>query len=68
MFDGVAWRWVFGASLHEWNVLANTFNFTGLRNYEQLLSDQPARVLLASALFSGGLVVEPEPGRCWRSC
>ncbi|MDM0049660.1 carbohydrate ABC transporter permease [Variovorax sp. J22R115] len=49
---------VFWYSLHEWNVLANTFNFTGTRNYEQLLSDpQLPGVLLASALFSGGLVV-----------
>jgi len=49
----VAWY-----SLHEWNVLANTFNFTGARNYEQLLSDPNLPgVLLASALFSAGLVV-----------
>ena len=46
----VAWY-----SLHEWNVLANTFNYTGARNYEQLLSDPNLPgVLLASALFSGG--------------
>ena len=49
---------VFWYSLHEWNVLANTFNYTGVRNYEQLLSDSSLpSVLLASALFSGGLVV-----------
>ena len=49
---------VFWYSLHEWNVLANTFNYTGARNYELLFADPslPA-VLLASALFSGGLVV-----------
>ncbi|MBT2326986.1 sugar ABC transporter permease [Variovorax paradoxus] len=49
---------VFWYSLHEWNVLANTFNYTGARNYEQLLDDSTLPgVLLASALFSGGLVV-----------
>ncbi|GLQ56503.1 carbohydrate ABC transporter permease [Devosia nitrariae] len=49
---------VFWYSLHEWNVLANTFNFRGLGNYEQLLRD-PAlpQVLAASAIFSAGLVV-----------
>jgi multiple sugar transport system permease protein len=49
---------VFWYSLHEWNVLANTFNYTGARNYAQLLSDPNLPgVLLASALFSAGLVV-----------
>ncbi|MDM0073464.1 sugar ABC transporter permease [Variovorax sp. J2P1-59] len=49
---------VFWYSMHEWNVLANTFNYTGAQNYEQLLSDASLPgVLLASALFSGGLVV-----------
>ena len=49
---------VFWYSLHEWNVLANTFNYTGTRNYQQLLSDATLpSVLLASALFSAGLVV-----------
>src|SRR6478735_1317181 len=49
---------VFWYSLHEWNVLANTFNYTGARNYALLFADRslPA-VLLASALFSVGLVV-----------
>jgi len=49
---------VFWFSLHEWNVLANTFNFTGLRNYQQLAADPSLPgVLLASALFSVGLVL-----------
>jgi len=49
---------VFWYSLHEWNVLANTFNYTGSLNYEQLLGDPSLPgVLLASALFSAGLVV-----------
>jgi multiple sugar transport system permease protein len=49
---------VFWYSLHEWNVLANTFTYRGLGNYEQLLRD-PALppVLAASAIFSAGLVV-----------
>ena len=29
---------VFWYSLHEWNVLANTFNYTGARNYELLFA------------------------------
>ncbi|MGV8856516.1 MAG: carbohydrate ABC transporter permease [Devosia sp.] len=49
---------VFWYSLHEWNVLANSFNFVGDANYRQLLSDSSLpRVLLASAIFSVGLVV-----------
>jgi multiple sugar transport system permease protein len=45
-------------SFHEWNVLAGTFRFIGVANYQKLASD-PALpdVLLASALFSAGLVV-----------
>lgn len=45
-------------SLHDWNVLAGTFRFQGLANYERLAAD-PAlpRVLGATALFSAGLVV-----------
>jgi len=49
---------VFWYSLHEWNVLANTFNYTGARNYELLFGDPSLPgVLLASALFSAGLVI-----------
>jgi multiple sugar transport system permease protein len=45
-------------SLHEWNVLAHTFNYTGTRNYELLLADPTLpQVLLASGVFSAGLVV-----------
>lgn len=48
---------VFWYSLHEWNVLANTFEYTGADNYRALAQDPtlPA-VLLASAVFSVGLV------------
>lgn len=49
---------VFWYSVHEWNVLANTFSYTGAQNYQQLLADTTlARVLGATALFSSGLVV-----------
>ncbi|MHA6689045.1 carbohydrate ABC transporter permease [Devosia sp. A449] len=49
---------VFWYSLHEWNVLANTFNFVGSANYQMLLSDKALpQVLLSSAIFSAGLVV-----------
>ncbi|MEO9299898.1 carbohydrate ABC transporter permease [Devosia alba] len=49
---------VFWYSLHEWNVLANTFNFVGDANYQQLLRDPSLlRVLASSAIFSAGLVV-----------
>lgn len=49
---------VFWYSLHEWNVLANTFNFRGAANYEQLLRDPSLPgVLRSSAIFSAGLVV-----------
>ncbi|WP_020520973.1 carbohydrate ABC transporter permease [Catelliglobosispora koreensis] len=45
-------------SLHEWNVLAGTFEFTGGANYEQLASDpRLPGVLAATGLFSAGLVV-----------
>jgi len=49
---------VFWYSLHEWNVLANSFNFVGAANYQMLLADRslPA-VLGATAIFSAGLVV-----------
>lgn len=49
---------VFWYSLHEWNVLASSFTFVGTANYQMLLTDPnlPA-VLLASAIFSAGLVV-----------
>lgn len=48
---------VFWYSLHEWNVLANTFTFTGAANYQFLLSD-PAlpETLMATGIFSAGLV------------
>ncbi|NGP17348.1 carbohydrate ABC transporter permease [Devosia aurantiaca] len=49
---------VFWYSLHEWNVLANSFNFVGDANYQLLLRDpQLPRVLTASAIFSAGLAV-----------
>lgn len=49
---------VFWYSLHTWNVLANTFTFAGAANYQQLLSDPGVpQALLASAIFSAGLVV-----------
>jgi multiple sugar transport system permease protein len=45
-------------SLHEWNVLADTFDFIGGANYEQLLADPNVpKVLTATALFSVGLVI-----------
>ncbi|MBS1184333.1 MAG: sugar transporter permease [Proteobacteria bacterium] len=45
-------------SLNEWNVLAGTFSFVGIGNYEKLATD-PALpgVLWASACFSVGLVL-----------
>jgi multiple sugar transport system permease protein len=45
-------------SLHEWNVLADTFTFVGADNYRKLADDPnvPA-VLRATAFFSIGLVV-----------
>ncbi|MGC5014551.1 carbohydrate ABC transporter permease [Streptosporangium sp. DT93] len=45
-------------SLHEWNVLAGTFEFVGGKNYDRLLADANLReVLGGTALFSAGLVV-----------
>jgi multiple sugar transport system permease protein len=45
-------------SLHEWNVLANTFTFVGAENYGRMASDDGlADALLASLWFSIGLVV-----------
>jgi len=45
-------------SLHEWNVLAGSFSYTGSQNYEQLLNDPGLpEVLRATAIFSAGLVV-----------
>ncbi|WP_196279383.1 carbohydrate ABC transporter permease [Catellatospora vulcania] len=49
---------VFWYSLHEWNVLADTFTFVGGENY-QALADDPklADALVATGFFSAGLVV-----------
>jgi multiple sugar transport system permease protein len=45
-------------SLHEWNVLAGTFTFVGLDNFERMLADpQLQGVLNATGIFSVGLVV-----------
>ncbi|MET8054541.1 MULTISPECIES: carbohydrate ABC transporter permease [unclassified Streptosporangium] len=45
-------------SLHEWNVLAGTFEFVGAENYDRLLADANLREVLAgTAVFSVGLVV-----------
>ena len=45
-------------SLHEWNVLAGTFTYTGAENYEHLLADPNLpSVISATGLFSVGLVV-----------
>jgi multiple sugar transport system permease protein len=45
-------------SLHEWNVLAGTFAFTGADNYRKLLDDpNVAPVLRATLYFSAGLVI-----------
>lgn len=49
---------VFWYSLHQWNVLANTFAFSGTDNYRQLAQDPNLpSVLRATLLFSAGLVV-----------
>ncbi|GAA2411479.1 sugar ABC transporter permease [Actinomadura vinacea] len=49
---------VFWYSLHEWNVLAGTFEFAGGENYRKLVADPSLRsVLGATVLFSIGLVV-----------
>ncbi|MEV4714857.1 sugar ABC transporter permease [Micromonospora sp. NPDC049374] len=49
---------VFWYSLHEWNMLAGTFEFVGAGNY-QAMADDPnlPSVLRVTALFSIGLVV-----------
>jgi len=49
---------VFWYSLHEWNVLAGSFRFTGTANYQRLFND-PAmgEVLSVTAVFSAGLAV-----------
>ncbi|WBB69429.1 sugar ABC transporter permease [Micromonospora sp. WMMD812] len=45
-------------SLHEWNVLAGTFDFVGADNYSALADDSNlGSVLRATGLFSVGLVV-----------
>jgi multiple sugar transport system permease protein len=45
-------------SLHEWNVLADTFDFVGADNYRKLADDPNIPgVLRATGLFSAGLVV-----------
>ena len=49
---------VFYYSLHEWNVLADTFTFVGAENYRALAEDPNlGPVLRATAGFSAGLVV-----------
>src|SRR5689334_8804223 len=49
---------VFWYSLHEWNVLANTFTYTGTQNYQMLMEDPNLlQVLGSTAIFSAGLVV-----------
>ncbi|MEV4410812.1 sugar ABC transporter permease [Catellatospora sp. NPDC049609] len=49
---------VFWYSLHEWNVLADTFTFVGGENYQALLDDPKlADALVATGFFSAGLVV-----------
>lgn len=49
---------VFWYSLHEWNILAGTFQYRGAENYKRLVAD-PALpgVLRSTAIFSAGLVV-----------
>ncbi|RCS22767.1 sugar ABC transporter permease [Phyllobacterium salinisoli] len=49
---------VFWYSLHEWNVLANTFTYTGVQNYRMLIEDTNLlEVLGATGIFSAGLVI-----------
>ncbi len=49
---------IFYYSVHEWNVLANTFTFVGTENVERLFADpQMAGVLQATGIFSVGLVL-----------
>ena len=44
-------------SFHEWNVLANSFTFVGVENFERFLSDpQIAPVMQATGVFSISLV------------
>lgn len=45
-------------SLHDWNVLADTFTFAGVDNYRALLDDpELVGVLRSTAVFSVGLVL-----------
>ncbi|MEV8506429.1 sugar ABC transporter permease [Actinoplanes sp. NPDC051475] len=45
-------------SLHEWNVLADTFDFVGTGNYRRLMDDPKlSSVLRSTFFFSAGLVV-----------
>jgi multiple sugar transport system permease protein len=45
-------------SLHEWNVLAGTFTYTGADNYRKLADDpNVVPVLRATLFFSAGLVI-----------
>lgn len=49
---------IFYYSLHEWNVLADTFSFVGTENYRALADDPKlGGVLRATGLFSVGLVL-----------
>jgi multiple sugar transport system permease protein len=49
---------VFWYSLHEWNVLADTFEFVGGDNYQKLVDDPNLpSVLRATLFFSAGLAV-----------
>ena len=49
---------IFYYSVHEWNVLANTFTFVGTDNVERLFNDpQMAGVLKSTGIFSVGLVL-----------
>ncbi|WP_369414403.1 carbohydrate ABC transporter permease [Microvirga puerhi] len=48
---------VFWYSLHEWNVLAGNFDYTGLDNYRQLFADPVLpEILRVTGIFSIGLV------------
>ncbi|WP_116951677.1 carbohydrate ABC transporter permease [Jiangella endophytica] len=45
-------------SLHDWNVLANSFTYSGADNYERLASDPGFHdAMRASGIFSAGLVL-----------
>lgn len=49
---------VFYYSLHDWKVLASTFDFIGLGNYQEIVADPAFRSSLkATAIFSIGLVI-----------